>query len=80
MAVRAALLRVADRLGIGTAVELNTGSDHESFAAAGLPAARLGGTSYAAYHSARDVPSVVSSEQLRRTGRVLWEWLTRPAR
>ena len=75
--VRAALARSADRLGIGTSIELNTASDHESFADAGLPAARLGSTPYAAYHSAQDVPAVVDPEQLRRTGRVLWEFISR---
>jgi hypothetical protein len=37
--------------------------------------ARLGSTSYAAYHSADDVPSVVSRAQLARTGRLAWAWL-----
>jgi hypothetical protein len=79
-AVRDDLLAAADRLGIGTAVEENTGSDHESFVGAGLPAARLGGAPYAAYHSAADVTAVVDPDQLLRTGRVLWEWLRRRAR
>ena len=78
--VRDALLRTADKLGVRTAIEENTGSDHESFADEGLPAARLGGTAYAAYHSAQDVPAVVDPAQLRRTGDVLWAWLTRRAR
>ena len=39
--------------------------------AAGMPGARLGSTSYAAYHDASDVPSVVSPAQLERTGRLL---------
>lgn len=73
--VRDGLLAGADRLGIRTAVEENTGSDHESFVDAGLPAARLGGAPYAAYHSAADVVAVVDPDQLLRTGRVLWEWL-----
>ncbi len=54
-------------------------SDHWSFVRAGLPGARLGSTSYAAYHSAADVPSVVNADQLGRTGRILLAWLT-PAR
>jgi Zn-dependent M28 family amino/carboxypeptidase len=75
---RVALVRAAQRLGIGTTVDTdNTASDHESFADAGLPAARLGSTPYAAYHSAADVPSVVDPEQLSRVGRVIWEWLSR---
>ena len=66
------------RLGIGVAVDPdNTASDHESFADAGLPAARLGSTPYAAYHSAQDVPAVVDPAQLRRVGRVIWDWLLR---
>jgi len=76
---RTALVRSAELVGIGTSVELNSASDHESFADAGLPAARLGGTSYAAYHSAEDVPAVVNPEQLRRVGRVIWEYLRRGA-
>jgi len=78
--VRDALIRVADRVAVDTAVEENTGSDHESFADEGLPAARLGGTAYAAYHSAQDVPAVVDAAQLRRTGGVLWVWLSSRAR
>ena len=78
--VRDALLRTAARIGVRTAIEENTGSDHESFADEGLPAARLGGTAYAAYHSAQDVPAVVDAAQLRRTGDVLWAWLSSRAR
>jgi Zn-dependent M28 family amino/carboxypeptidase len=78
--VRDALLRSADRTGVRTAIEENTGSDHESFADVGLPAARLGGTAYAAYHSAQDVPAVVDPAQLHRTGDVLWAWLIGRAR
>jgi aminopeptidase YwaD len=76
--VREALVRSAERQGIGTAVDLDqASSDHESFADEGMPAARLGGTSYAAYHDETDVPSVVSPRQLRQVGRVLWDWLNR---
>jgi Zn-dependent M28 family amino/carboxypeptidase len=50
-------------------------SDHWSFVRAGLPAARIGSTSYDAYHSAGDVPAVVSVDQLRRVGRLLVTWL-----
>ena len=35
----------------------------------GLPAARIGSTPYAGYHSAQDVPAVVGRAQLHRTGR-----------
>jgi aminopeptidase YwaD len=78
--VRDALLRTAARIGVRTAIEENTGSDHESFADEGLPAARLGGTAYAAYHSAQDVPAVVDQAQLARAGAVLWSWLIARAR
>ena len=54
---------------------LNRASDHVSFEAVGIPAARIGSVPYAAYHSARDVPSVVDREQLAHTGAVLWAWL-----
>jgi Zn-dependent M28 family amino/carboxypeptidase len=53
----------------------NRASDHVSFEAVGIPAARLGSVPYAAYHSSRDVPSVVDRGQLQRTGAVLWSWL-----
>ena len=54
---------------------MNQGSDHWSFEKAGLPAARVGGTPYAAYHSAADVPAVVQITQLNRVGRLMWAWL-----
>lgn len=73
--VRDELARTADRLRIPTVVETDSASDHESFADAGLPAARIGSTPYAAYHSAADVPSVVEAAQLRRVGRILTAWL-----
>ncbi|HEX5018234.1 MAG TPA: M28 family peptidase [Actinomycetes bacterium] len=56
---------------------LNQSSDHWSFERAGLPAARLGSTAYAAYHDASDVPNVVSTRQLQRTGDVAWEFISR---
>ncbi|HEY1117126.1 MAG TPA: M28 family peptidase [Acidimicrobiales bacterium] len=74
--VRDQLERAGERAGVPTVVGTNTGSDHESFADAGLPAARLGGTSYAAYHSADDLPRVVDRAQLARVGRLLLTWLT----
>ena len=46
-------------------------SDHWSFVRAGLPGARLGSTPYAGYHSAGDVPAVVSPAQLERVGRLV---------
>jgi hypothetical protein len=77
VAVRAALVRSAARLGIDTVVGTSSASDHESFADAGMPAARLGRSPYVAYHKATDVPSVVNPDQLRRVGRVIWDWLLR---
>jgi hypothetical protein len=73
--LRDELAKAADGEGIPTVVETNTGSDHESFADAGLPAARVGGTSYGEYHSAADRPSVVRPDQLGRVGRLLIAWL-----
>ena len=40
-----------------------------------MPGARLGSTSYAAYHSPDDVPSVVVPAQLERVARVVVQWL-----
>jgi len=78
IAVRAALVGAASRLGIATSVGTSSASDHESFADAGMPAARLGRWPYAGYHQSSDVPSVVDPEQLSRVGRVVWDWLSRP--
>ncbi|MEP9382256.1 M28 family metallopeptidase [Nocardioides cheoyonin] len=72
------LVRAARRAGVPTtqcSVVPNRSADHWSFAEVGLPAARLGGTSYAGYHSPTDMPSVVSAAQLRRTSRLVVEWL-----
>ncbi len=76
--VQQQLLAVADRLRVpARPCELTT-SDHWSFEKAGFTVARLGGAiEYSAYHSARDVPQVVSGGQLARTGRVAWGWLAR---
>lgn len=74
-AVRDELARTARRLGIPARVGVDDASDHESFADAGLAAARLGSTPYAAYHSADDLPRVVSRDQLGRVGRLLLGWL-----
>ncbi|GAB3198666.1 hypothetical protein GCM10027062_13440 [Nocardioides hungaricus] len=63
------------RAGVPVTLGLNTTSDHESFADAGLPAARIGSTDYAAYHSADDLPRVVDPAQLSRIGRLLTAWL-----
>jgi hypothetical protein len=53
-------------------------SDHWSFVRAGLPGLRIGSTPYAAYHSADDVPAVVSRDQLARAGRLVLAWLSGP--
>jgi len=70
------LRQSAKTVGVATrSCGVNRSSDHWSFELAGLPAARLGSTPYAEYHSARDQPKVVEPAQLDRVGRVLWEWL-----
>jgi Zn-dependent M28 family amino/carboxypeptidase len=61
----------------GTRRCTNRSSDHWSFARMGMPGVRLGSTPYAAYHSSRDLPGVVESDQLTRTARVVSAWLTR---
>ncbi|RYB90939.1 Zn-dependent exopeptidase M28 [Nocardioides glacieisoli] len=74
--VQRSLLAAGRRAGVATIADQDQrSSDHWSFVRAGLPGARLGSTSYAAYHDASDVPSVVSPAQLERTGRLLLEWL-----
>ena len=74
--VQRELLAAARDLGIATTRSTdNRASDHWSFEKAGVVAARLGSTPYAAYHSARDRPGVVRRRALERVGRVAWEWL-----
>ena len=74
--VQRSLLAAGRRAGVATVPDSDQrSSDHWSFVRAGLPGARLGSTSYAAYHDASDVPSVVSPAQLERTGRLLLAWL-----
>lgn len=74
--VQRSLLAAGRRAGVATIADPDQrSSDHWSFVRAGLAGARLGSTSYAAYHDASDVPSVVSPAQLERTGRLLLEWL-----
>jgi Zn-dependent M28 family amino/carboxypeptidase len=74
--VQRALLSAGRRAGVPTLAEGGQrSSDHWSFVRAGLPGARLGSTPYAAYHSARDVPAVVSPAQLERVGRPVLAWL-----
>ncbi|MBZ5738068.1 M28 family metallopeptidase [Nocardioides mangrovi] len=76
-ATRDRLARIGDGLAVPTLVETDAASDHESFADAGLPAARIGSTPYAGYHSAADVPAVVSPAQLRRVGELVTAWARR---
>ena len=71
--------RSAERLGIGTWSGEQPASDHGRSRDAGLPAARLGSTPYAAYHSAQDLPAVVVPAQLRRVGRVRLGLARRPS-
>lgn len=68
-------LRRASHGVVATAPCRNRASDHVSFEAAGIPAARVGSVPYAGYHSPRDVPSVIDDRQLGRVGAVLWRWL-----
>ncbi|MGH3326953.1 MAG: M28 family metallopeptidase, partial [Streptomycetales bacterium] len=75
-----ALLARAERLGIPAVRCDNRASDHWSFERAGLTAARLGSTPYAAYHSSRDRPGVVEPDQLERVTRLAWEALRNGAR
>ncbi|MPZ61362.1 MAG: M28 family peptidase [Propionibacteriales bacterium] len=74
--VRAALVGAGRAVGVSTQVCAdNQSSDHWSFEKAGVPAARLGSTPYAAYHSPDDLPGVVRQDQLERVGRLMWEWM-----
>jgi aminopeptidase YwaD len=74
--LRAEVLAAARRAGVATLAETGQrSSDHWSFVRDGLPGVRLGGTSYAGYHSAGDVPSVIDRDQLERTGRTVLAWL-----
>lgn len=72
-----ALRAAAQRAGVPTSsCGDNRSSDYWSFEKVGVSAARLGSTPYAEYHSAADLPRVVSRAQLGRTGRLAWEWLS----
>jgi Zn-dependent M28 family amino/carboxypeptidase len=75
-ALSAELRAAAERAGVPTVADPDQkSSDHWSFVQEGMPGVRLGGTSYAAYHSAGDVPAVVDPAQLERTARVVVSWL-----
>jgi len=69
------VLRAGRRAGVPTSSCRNTSSDHWSFVQEGLPGVRVGGTSYAGYHSAADVPGVVDRAQLLRTARLVQAWV-----
>lgn len=73
--VRSQLLRAAARAHIPTLSCVNASSDHWSFEEVGIPAARVGGTSFAGYHSAADLPAVINPPQLRRVGHLLGKWM-----
>lgn len=75
-AVQRSVLRAAESVDVAADACLNTASDHYSFELKGMPAARIGGVSYAAYHSEADRPRVVNPDQLKRVGEITWAWLT----
>ena len=72
---RRIVLAAAQRAGVPTVAQVNRSSDHWQFVLAGMPGIRIGSTPYAAYHSAADLPPVVSRAQLARTGRLVLAWL-----
>ncbi len=74
--MRAELVAAAQRAGVAYVAETGQrSSDHWSFVRAGLVGVRLGGTSYAGYHSPDDVPSVINPAQLERAARTVLAWL-----
>jgi hypothetical protein len=75
---RAAVLAAAERAGVPAQPCVNRSSDHWSFVRAGLPGVRLGGTSYAGYHSPQDVVAVVVPAQVERTAQLAVAWLGAP--
>jgi Zn-dependent M28 family amino/carboxypeptidase len=74
-AARAAVLRAGRRVGVPMLPCTNTSSDHWSFVQEGMPGVRIGGTSYAGYHSPADLPSAVGRAQLMRTARLVLAWV-----
>ncbi|NHC14930.1 M28 family peptidase [Motilibacter sp. E257] len=71
------LLRAAERADVPTtSCGQNRSSDHWSFEKADIPAARLGSTSWAGYHSADDTTRYIRAGQLGRSARIAWEWLS----
>jgi Zn-dependent M28 family amino/carboxypeptidase len=73
---RRQVLAAARQAGVPTDPQVNRSSDHWQFVLAGMPGIRLGSTPYAAYHSADDLPPVVSRTQLERTGRLVLSWVS----
>jgi hypothetical protein len=73
--VQRELLAAAARVGVRARACENRTSDHWPFEKAGETVARIGGNPSPGYHSARDLPRLVSRRQLERTGAVVWEWL-----
>ncbi len=74
---RATVLAAARRVGVPTEECVNRSSDHWSFVREGLPGVRIGGTSYAGYHSPQDVVEVVDRAQVERVARLVVAWLAR---
>src|SRR5215218_4997724 len=74
--LRTAVRRAGNRADIATQGCENRTSDHWSYEKVAVPAVRLGSIPYAAYHSRRDLPDVVSRNQLDRVGRLVWSWLS----
>ena len=74
--LRTAVRRAGNRADIPTQACENRTSDHWSYEKVGVPAVRLGSIPYAGYHSRRDLPDVVSRNQLDRVGRLAWSWLS----
>lgn len=74
--MRAQLLTAARRADVAVDPQTESrSSDHWSFVRDGLPAARLGSTPYAGYHSPGDVPSAIDPAQLERAARIAVAWL-----
>ena len=73
--VQRELLAAAARVGVPARACENRTSDHWPFEKAGETVARIGGNPSPGYHSAGDLPRLVSRRQLARTGAVVWEWL-----
>lgn len=77
--VRDALVASAVASGIAhRACGDNRTSDHWSFERDGLPAARIGSVPFEGYHSAGDVPDVVSADQLESAAVIVLGWLGHP--